>query len=56
MTPLADSVESIKAVHDTILAGVYGSVRVVTRVVDKTLDVALDLAEATQADDEHEKP
>lgn len=54
--PIEKPVQGIRAIHDTIVSGVYGSVRVVNRVVGKTLDVALDAlddgsaaAQATEA-------
>lgn len=42
LPPIGKWVEGVEAVHDTIVAGAYGSVRVVNRVVGKALDVALD--------------
>jgi hypothetical protein len=49
--PIEKPVEGIQTLHDTIVSGVYGTVRVVTRAVGKGLDAALDALE-----DESEKP
>lgn len=47
--PIEKPVEAVRAIHDTIVSGVYGSVRAVTRVVGKTLDVALDAMDEEKA-------
>jgi hypothetical protein len=44
--PLAEAARGVQLLHDVTLAGVHGTIRVVTRVVGKTLDVALDVLEA----------
>jgi hypothetical protein len=39
--PLAEPAQNIREVHDTIVSGVYTSVRLVNQLVGKTLDAAL---------------
>ncbi len=44
--PIAKPAKIAHAVHDAWLTGVYGIIRAVNGVVGKTLDVAIDVAEA----------
>jgi hypothetical protein len=53
--PIAKPAQVVHIVHDASLTGIYGIIRVVNRVVGKTLDVAMDVAEA-QAPPETEPP
>ena len=43
--PVAEVANGVHVIHDVALAGVHGTIRGITRVVGKTLDVALDLIE-----------
>jgi hypothetical protein len=43
--PIAKPAQVAHIVHDASLTGIYGIIRVVNRVVGKTLDVAIDVAE-----------
>lgn len=43
--PIATPAKVVHVVHDASLTGIYGIIRVVNRVVGKTLDVAIDVAE-----------
>src|SRR6185295_10385072 len=40
--PLAEAARGVQVIHDVTLAGVHGTIRLVTRAVSKTIDVALD--------------
>ena len=44
--PIAEAARGVQVLHDVTVAGVHGTIRVVTRVVGKTLDVALDAIDA----------
>jgi hypothetical protein len=48
--PIAKPARIVHVVHDASLTGIYGTIRVVNQVVGKALDVAIDVAEAS--DDE----
>ena len=52
--PLAEAARGMQVIHDAAVAGVHGTIRLVTRVVGKTLDVALDVVER-HGEDEPEK-
>jgi hypothetical protein len=43
--PIAAPARAVHTIHDVSLSGVYGMIRVVNRVVGKTLEVALDVAD-----------
>ena len=43
--PIAKPARVVHTVHDLWLSGVYGTIRVCNRVVGKTLEVAIDVAE-----------
>jgi len=45
---IAAPAHTVRQVHDLYVSGVYGTIRAVNRVVGKTLDVALDVAEGTR--------
>ena len=48
MEPLAIPAKGVHLVHDTLVAASHGMVRLWTRAIGTTLDVALDLAERGQ--------
>lgn len=50
--PIAGSVRLVHGLHDLAVSGSYELVRQVTRVVGKSLDVALDVVEASRAERE----
>jgi hypothetical protein len=50
---LAEPAQNIREVHDTIVSGVYTSVRLVNQLVGKTLDAAL---AAIDAQPQHQEP
>ncbi len=43
--PIATPARVVHTVHDVWLSGVYGAIRVCNKVVGKTLEIALDVAE-----------
>ncbi len=43
--PIATPAKVVHVVHDASLTGIYGIIRVVNKVVGKTLDIAIDVAE-----------
>ena len=47
--PIAKPAKVVHIVHDASLTGIYGMIRVVNRVVGKSLDVAIDVAESSEA-------
>ena len=47
--PLAEAARGVQAIHDVTLAGVHGTIRLITRAVGKTIDVALDVVEGSDA-------
>lgn len=49
--PLADAARGVQVIHDVTLAGVHGAIRLVTRAVGKTIEVALDVVEATATEE-----
>jgi hypothetical protein len=50
--PISKPAKVVHVVHDAWLSGVYGAIRVVNGVVGKTLDVAMDVADAREAGEE----
>lgn len=46
--PIAKPAKVVHIVHDASLTGIYGMIRVVNRVVGKSLDVAIDVAESSE--------
>ena len=44
---LAAPASAVHAIHDAAVAGTHGVIRLVNRVVGKTIDVALDVAHAS---------
>ena len=46
--PIAAPARVVHVVHDLSLTGVYGMIRIVNRVVGKTLEVAIDVADEPQ--------
>jgi hypothetical protein len=48
--PIEAPVEGVQAIHDSIVSSVYASVRLVSQVVGKTLDAAIDVAEQSKED------
>lgn len=49
--PIAKPARAVHTIHDLWLSGVYGTIRVCNKVVGKTLEVAIDVA-----DEEETKP
>jgi hypothetical protein len=43
--PIAKPARVVHTVHDTCLSGVYGAIRVCNKVLGKTLEVAIDVAD-----------
>jgi hypothetical protein len=43
--PIATPAKVVHIVHDASLTGIYGIIRAVNKVVGKTLDIAIDVAE-----------
>ena len=46
--PIAKPAKVVHVVHDAWLTAVYGGIRMVNALVGKTLDVAMDVADARQ--------
>jgi hypothetical protein len=46
--PIAAPVRGVHVIHDLSVASVYGSIRLVNRIVGKTLDLALVVAESAK--------
>jgi hypothetical protein len=44
--PLAEAARGVQVIHDVTLAGVHGTIRLITRAVEKTIDAALDVVDA----------
>ncbi len=54
--PIAEAARGVQVIHDAAVAGVHGTIRLVTRVVGKTLDVALDVIEPRGENEDDPKP
>lgn len=52
--PIATPAKVVHVVHDASLTGIYGIIRAVNKVVGKTLDVAIEVAERSESSREKE--
>ena len=52
--PIATPAKVVHVVHDASLTGIYGIIREVNKVVGKTLDVAIEVAERSESSREKE--
>jgi hypothetical protein len=49
--PIAVPVKVVRAIHDASVAGVHGTIRLVTRVVGQAADVVIDVVDSKSGED-----